>query len=320
MSGSAIELQPHPRQRSLWRVAGMWLFQSAPSGLAVAVFLTFSLSFTARAEQLPLRRYTTADGLASNSIYCVKRDSRGFLWFCTGEGLSRFDGYSFVNYGVDQRLPDRIVTDFVETPSGEYWVGTHRGLVKFNPKPFTNESMFVFYRLGETEAAQGVNALLADRQGDIWASTYGGVFHLTKVDELWISHQLVFPTRDAPLEGSESPLIEDHAGNIWIVKGGPLNSLWRRRASGELEQLADPFFVKNKIVALFEDRAGRIWVGTYHGLALLAEDPEPGQPVVARVYTKKDGFLDDVGAGITFQSSDGRLWAAGGGLYEVLAD
>lgn len=319
MNGGTNELQPHPRPQSLQRTVEIPFCQSAAIGLAAAVFLTFLLPFAVRAEQLPLRRYTTADGLASNSIYSVKRDSHGFLWFCTGEGLSRFDGYSFVNYGVDQGLPDRIVTDFVETPSGEYWVGTHRGLVQFHPRPSTKEPMFVFHRLGETEAAQGVNGLLADRQGDIWAGTYGGVFHLTKLDERWVAHQVVFPTKDAPLEGSESPLMEDHAGNIWITKGGPQTSLWRRRPGGELEQLADPFFVKNKIVALFEDRAGRIWVGTYRGLALLAEHPGPGQPAVARVYTKEDGFLDDVGAGVTFQSSDGRLWAAGGGLFEVLA-
>jgi hypothetical protein len=32
-------------------------------------------------------------------------DSRGFLWFCTNEGLSRFDGYGFTNYSTDQGLP-----------------------------------------------------------------------------------------------------------------------------------------------------------------------------------------------------------------------
>ncbi|HYX40101.1 MAG TPA: two-component regulator propeller domain-containing protein, partial [Pyrinomonadaceae bacterium] len=53
----------------------------------------------ARAERLPLKTYTTADGLAHNVINKIVRDSRGFLWFCTEEGLSRFDGYSFTNYG-----------------------------------------------------------------------------------------------------------------------------------------------------------------------------------------------------------------------------
>jgi ligand-binding sensor domain-containing protein len=88
-----------------------------------------------RAERLPLRVYSTVDGLPSNEINCVKRDSHGFLWFCTAGGLSRFDGYTFTNYGIDQGLPDRPVTDFLETRGGEYWVGTARGLAQFNPEP-----------------------------------------------------------------------------------------------------------------------------------------------------------------------------------------
>src|ERR1043166_7703104 len=34
--------------------------------------------------QLPLHRYTTADGLASNTINDIVSDSRGFLWCRTG--------------------------------------------------------------------------------------------------------------------------------------------------------------------------------------------------------------------------------------------
>ena len=61
----------------------------------------------AAAERLPLKAYTVADGLPNNVINKIVRDSRGFLWFCTSEGLSRFDGYTFTNYGVDQGLPQR---------------------------------------------------------------------------------------------------------------------------------------------------------------------------------------------------------------------
>jgi len=38
------------------------------------------------AERLPIKNYTTADGLAHNVVNRVVRDSRGFLWFCTREG------------------------------------------------------------------------------------------------------------------------------------------------------------------------------------------------------------------------------------------
>src|SRR5438132_11515839 len=87
----------------------------------------------ARAERLPLKAYTVADVLPNNVINKIVRDSRGFLWFCTSEGLSRFDGYSFTNFGVDQGLPHSTVNDFLETRSGELWVATNGGLVLFNP-------------------------------------------------------------------------------------------------------------------------------------------------------------------------------------------
>src|SRR2546423_5560195 len=87
-----------------------------------------------RAERLPLKSYTVADGLPNNVINKIVRDSRGFLWFCTNEGLARFDGYSVTNFGVNQGLPHAIVNDFLETRGGEIWIATNGGLVLFNPK------------------------------------------------------------------------------------------------------------------------------------------------------------------------------------------
>ena len=72
--------------------------------------ITF-LSLLVKAERLPIKTYTIADGVAQNEINKIVRDSRGFLWFCTAGGLSRFDGYSFTNYGTDQGLPHANITD-----------------------------------------------------------------------------------------------------------------------------------------------------------------------------------------------------------------
>ena len=86
-----------------------------------------------RAEQLPIKVYTTADGILRDRVNRIKQDSRGFLWFCTEEGLSRFDGYQFTNYTTNQGLPHRLVTDVLETQEGEYWIATGGGLSRFDP-------------------------------------------------------------------------------------------------------------------------------------------------------------------------------------------
>jgi ligand-binding sensor domain-containing protein len=83
-----------------------------------------------QAERLAVQIYDASDGLAHSRIRCVVPDSRGFLWFCTTEGLSRFDGSRFVNYGPEQGLPHPSVEEFVEVGPGVYWIATFSGLAR----------------------------------------------------------------------------------------------------------------------------------------------------------------------------------------------
>src|SRR5258708_20787939 len=67
--------------------------------------LLFCVATTVRSEQLPIKAYTTTDGLARDDINQIFRDSHGFLWFSTDEGLSRFDVYRFINYTTQDEFP-----------------------------------------------------------------------------------------------------------------------------------------------------------------------------------------------------------------------
>ena len=97
---------------------------------SICILLLVSLVPAAR---LPIKTYTVADGLLRDNVYKIKQDSRGFLWFCTAEGLSRFDGYAFTNFTADAGLPERHVNDFLETRDGTIWIATDGGLARFNP-------------------------------------------------------------------------------------------------------------------------------------------------------------------------------------------
>ena len=82
-----------------------------------------------------MRIYTTADGLPRDLVNRIVRDSHGFLWFCTGDGLSRFNGYEFTTYGVEHGLPHPFINDLIETRRGVYWVATNGGgVARFNPR------------------------------------------------------------------------------------------------------------------------------------------------------------------------------------------
>src|SRR5262249_25593400 len=70
---------------------------------------------------------------ASDSVIDILRDSRGYLWFATTDGVSRFDGERFTSYGEESGLPHSRVEQVLETRDGTIWVATHGGLARFIP-------------------------------------------------------------------------------------------------------------------------------------------------------------------------------------------
>ena len=169
-----------PSLSVVWLAAALALIAAEPS----------------RAERPPIKMYSTGDGIAHDTIHEIVRDSRGFLWFCTAEGLSRFDGYRFRNYTQDQGLPHRSVNTLLETTSGEYLVGTAAGLSVFNPRGNAYRWNVLEGRLDQTSAdpplfrtftpqssrpnrrTNIILTLLEDKSGRLWAGTGDGLFQL----------------------------------------------------------------------------------------------------------------------------------------------
>lgn len=65
--------------------------------------------------------------LGSSSIIHILRDSRGFLWFCTRVGLSRFDGARFTNYRIGKDTSYPTINHILETHNGMYVIAITSG-------------------------------------------------------------------------------------------------------------------------------------------------------------------------------------------------
>jgi ligand-binding sensor domain-containing protein len=228
--------------------------------LCITLALGYFFVQNARAETLPIKSYTTSDGLAHDRVNQIVRDSRGFLWFCTAEGLSRFDGYEFKNYTQDDGLPHRAIYDFLETRGGELWIATGDGLVLFDPlgNPKSDVPMFRAFRPADlkTDAkAFSVSDLLEDRNGNIWAASSSGVYQLEKQGDWSLRRFAMTGTKTEDF----SSLLEDRSGSIWV---GAEIGLYRILADKSGVQTIDP---KMRVESLLEDRDGRVWVGSAGG-------------------------------------------------------
>src|SRR5215813_3347629 len=93
----------------------------------LAVWLLLSAAPPVHAQQLSVRHYDVSDGLAHSHVTAIHQDRKGYLWFGTWEGLSRFDGYRFTNYGERDGLGHVIINDITEDHRGRLWVATNGG-------------------------------------------------------------------------------------------------------------------------------------------------------------------------------------------------
>jgi ligand-binding sensor domain-containing protein len=281
----------------------------------------------ASAERLPVKTYTTADGLANNRISRIVRDSHGYLWFCTENGLSRFDGYKFTNYTVEQGLSAGEVNDLLETRSGDYWIATSNGLCRYNPKvlplpdgqeaPRSNP-MFVVYRPDGDRMASNIKALYEDRSGVVWVGAWRGLYRLEKAgDRAQLRFIELGMQANDPRNHVVRNILEDRQGVLWLTTD---SGLYRRFPDGTVDRFTrNHGFSSERLLGLIEDRQGRLWVGDRNGgLCLLVAHPNVNTPVVARRYSTQDG-LGCVRVASLYEAADGRIWiGADCGLAELI--
>ncbi|HKE20870.1 MAG TPA: two-component regulator propeller domain-containing protein [Bryobacteraceae bacterium] len=269
--------------------------------------------------------YSTADGLPSEMIHCMVRDSHGFLWFCTAEGLSRFDGHTFTTFGPDQGAPNRSVADFLETRDGELWVATTAGLSRFHPHSLRGAAMaglrapavplFELYRLPDGPSERRAVGLAESTDGGIWFLTNLALFRFSRSRKAFERIDLPF------IGGFGTALFADRDGSLWL---GLENALIHREPDGRLEKygLAEGLPLlpggKTRVSTIYRDRREHLWVGTWRGLCLLSSHPQPGKQSVERIYNDQDGLAGRVVDSV-LETHDGKLWVGvEGGLSEAI--
>ncbi len=310
---------------------------------------------TVVAEQPPIKIYTPNQGLAHERIYQIMRDSRGFLWFATNDGLSRFDGQNFVNYSAADGLVHSRISDIVESRDGTYWVGTIGGLSSFVPvrdslaylRANSGQQLFTNHFIYGDHNANVIASLLEDRAGQLWIGTQAGLFRLNRsaTDPAKRFEYVPVGYPNKPDNLFEVVLMaEDHEGSLWL---GSIFGLVRRLPDGRfIHYSVMPGEGADSIRAIAEDSEGRLWIGHQSGLMIYkpgaAATAKPGFIALekiaqqhsspnlnngnlilptttgeARWYTKADGLADQRTRAIR-QISDGHVWVGtvAGGLAE----
>jgi ligand-binding sensor domain-containing protein len=270
----------------------------------------------AYAERLPIKTYTTADGLGDSRVLRIVKDSRGFLWFCTAAGLSRFDGYAFTNFGSEQGLPHAPVNDLLETRAGTYWVATDDGLFRFDPRGSppadTRRGAPMFARVAQDDSdrhAAEITVLREARDGTIWVGSNKELYRLDQTGgHVTLRRVEIGLLNNFPEQREIVDLLEDRRRSLWIAT--PLG-LYRRRADGSTARYAIRDGLPGEsFSSLLEDHEGHLWATTRDaGFFRLKDNDGQAAPVVDVAFHQKDG-LPHHWVNHLFQTSDHRFWVA----------
>jgi PAS domain S-box-containing protein len=260
-------------------------------------FLFYALSLAAplRSEDGRLRfdHLTMDDGMSHNFVSSILKDSRGFIWFGTPDGLNRFDGSEIKVYKHDPNDPESLPAFSAgvvfEDSRKRLWIGT--GWVNSGFALFDRDREIFRKFLPNPNHINGNQSrcFLEDRQGRLWIGTDNGLAEMDP-DKLTIQrHPLGADDLSGQARLTVYSIYEDGREQLWVGTGAGLARFDRRRGryirwpglTNDLNVLSGA-----EISDFHEERDGALWIATKGGLHRLEPStgrdirylPDPGDP------------------------------------------
>lgn len=162
-------------------------------------------------------RFGKADGLGSETIWCLHVDAEGVLWVgtCRG-GLSRWDGRAFTTWTTRNGLVNNVICQILEDDLGNLWLGSYGGVFRVNKErlrqsPTSANMEIQCVRYGKDDGLPSIECQggfqpsgCKSRDGRLWFPTVKGL--------------AVVDPRKVPQNGKLTPVILEEL----LVDGTPI--------------------------------------------------------------------------------------------------
>jgi ligand-binding sensor domain-containing protein/two-component sensor histidine kinase len=253
---------------------------------ALAILFLMILTMHSYSQNFTYKTLRVSDGLPGYILYDVYQDSRGYLWIGADGGLSRYDGSTFINYGLNDGLPTNAgCFHFTEDSIRQIWFCTKGNACTFDGQ------RFIQYPIENPPANIWVNGLRKSPSGNMRFITENEAFELQ--NKVWKKTNL-FPanpeikSNNYVETGDNSFLIncidslvrwtngktktlihidDDNPIFQFVTKtGGEFYVSTRKHLyilkNDSLVMLHDDVLKDNSILGVFTDKANHLWVGS----------------------------------------------------------
>lgn len=161
---------------------------------SLLLFFTLFVAAVVEAAVIPdmkFRRLDTREGLSNSMVSCIFRDSQGYVWFGTGYGLNRYDGYRFRTYFSYEKdtttLRNNRVDEIQEAHGGRLWLKQGMNYSLYDPvteKVDRNPGRW----LNAQGVKGGIESLHIDSKKNYWVKTYEDGFYYFNPVTKKVSH------------------------------------------------------------------------------------------------------------------------------------
>ncbi len=224
--------------------------QSPSSNKAIRQTISdFKMPFEATAK-IPKAQGIFKDATIDGAI----QDRAGNIWFWSnGEGIYRYDGKRFTHFTKKDGLCDSTVYALCEDRNGTIWVGTQKGLCRYDGKHFKPVS--IISALNPPKPDNSVWSILEDKKGKLWFGTTDGVYCYKDGIFTHFSSDFALINPQTLTLNAIYCMLEDRKGNIWFAtySGDGLS-----RFDGKTLERIHPNDYKS-IENIIEDQDGNIW-------------------------------------------------------------
>ncbi|WEK36882.1 MAG: two-component regulator propeller domain-containing protein [Candidatus Pseudobacter hemicellulosilyticus] len=274
----------------------------------------------AQPKRYVFTRLSVKDGLASDHVYSILQDKKGFMWFGTANGLQRFDGRKTVMFrssmGTEKYLPPVGISQVFQDTCGQFWVRSGNEVGIFDPTSFRYKKPVI--RITRDLSPRSDFILWQDRKGGVFLIiTRYGILSYNPANNSFEQNEQRIRT---PRNWNVTALAEDpRNGQYWMAADSGLAVFdpehktlsYHSQNPRQLPILQEKLFTR-PITTLFIDSRHRFWIATwpaeeeyYHCYDLRTNQFLPD----AAGMEQDDGNYAEL-RGFTEQSN-GQLWAYG---------
>lgn len=221
-------------------------------------------SIQAQVQQHYFEKIGVTEGLPNGEIFDIMQDHSGFLWIGSLGALTRYDGYQFRQYQVDESLPSISgVQTIIEDDEQRIWFGSGNGLYCYNPK--TNHFQYYGHEEGNPSSLPNnyIRHLYLDDQAQLWIGTDAGL-------AVFDTKNNSFRPRPHLADTDEPPIFtirQDHRGDYWLGSSERVFILGSQNEGYEVKKHLRENF---KVFDLLADEQNRMWLATNNGLYISA--------------------------------------------------